>query len=275
MEKICTKCLVSKSLDFFTLRSNGSYLSQCRKCRSDYNTQKIKEKYKNDPEFREKRKTQVDSYRSKNKDKVKEWSSNWAKNNRDKVNARSREYYAENKEYFKEKSHKSYQKRWDNDEEYRNTINKRSKERHQLLYNTDEVYRKNYIDNQIKKHKERFETDELYKFKTVIRKVVGKSFNRMGYTKKSKSMDILGADWNVVKEHIENKFQEGMTWENRGLYGWHIDHIIPLSEAKNEEDVIRLSHYTNLQPLWAKDNMSKSDKILDEYKHLVGDYVSI
>jgi hypothetical protein len=136
-----------------------------------------------------------------------------------------------------------------------------AKERHQLLYNTDEVYRKNCIDNQIKKHKERFETDELYKFKTVIRKVVGKSFYRMGYDKKSKSRDILGDDWIVVKEHLENKFQEGMTWENRGLHGWHIDHIIPLSEAKNEEDVIRLSHYTNLQPLWAEDNLRKSNKL--------------
>ena len=260
-EKKCNKCLMSKSLDLFWLMPNGNYSSQCRKCRSDYSTQKTKEKYKNDPEFRKKRKIQVDSYRSKNKDKVKEWSSNWAKNNRGKVNAISREYFAKNKEYFKKKSHKTYRKRWDNDEEYRNKINQQSRERHNLLYNTDEVYRKKYIDSQIKRHKKRFESDELYRFKTVIRKVVGGAFNRMGYTKKSKSMDILGADWNVVKEYIENKFQEGMTWENRGLYGWHIDHIIPLSEAKNEEDVIKLSHYTNLQPLWAKDNMSKSNKL--------------
>lgn len=273
-EKKCTKCLESKSLDFFTLRSNGSYLSQCRKCRSDYSVQKTKEKYKTDAEFRKKRKIQVDSYRSKNKDKVKEWSSNWAKNNRDKVNTRSREYFAKNKEYFKKKSHKTYKKRWDNDEEYRNKINQQSRERHQQLYYTDEVYRKKYIDSQINRHKKRFESDELYRFKTVIRKLVGGAFQRMGYTKKSKSKDILGAEWVVVKEHLENKFQQGMTWENRGLYGWHIDHIIPLSEAKNEEDVIRLSHYTNLQPLWAQDNMSKSDKILDEYKHLVSDYVS-
>ena len=273
-EKICTKCLVSKSLDSFTLRSNGNYTSQCRKCRSDYSTQKFKERYKNDPKVREKRKKQVYSYRSKNKDKVREWSSKWSKNNRDKINKHSREYYTKNKEYFKKKSHKTYRKRWDNDEEYRNKINKQTRKRHKRLYHTDEVYRRKCIDYQVKRHKKRYESDELYKFKTVIRKIVGGAFHRMGYTKKSKSKDILGAEWVVVREHLESKFQEGMTWENRGLYGWHIDHIIPLSEAKNEEDVVRLSHYTNLQPLWAKDNMNKSNKILDEHKHLVIDYVS-
>ena len=55
-----------------------------------------------------------------------------------------------------------------------------------------------------------------------------------------------------------------MTFDNHGLYGWHIDHIIPLYSAKNEEDIIKLCHYTNLQPLWAEENLSKSNKILDK-----------
>lgn len=53
-----------------------------------------------------------------------------------------------------------------------------------------------------------------------------------------------------------------MNWDNRGLYGWHIDHIIPLSSAKTEEEVYKLCHYTNLQPLWAKENLSKGNKII-------------
>ncbi len=54
----------------------------------------------------------------------------------------------------------------------------------------------------------------------------------------------------------------GMTWKNKEFYGWHIDHIVPLSSAKTEEDVYKLCHYTNLQPLWSKDNMSKGSKLI-------------
>ena len=54
-----------------------------------------------------------------------------------------------------------------------------------------------------------------------------------------------------------------MTFDNHGLHGWHIDHITPLSTATTEEEIIKLCHYTNLQPLWAEDNLAKSNKILD------------
>jgi hypothetical protein len=59
---------------------------------------------------------------------------------------------------------------------------------------------------------------------------------------------------------LENKFEPWMNWDNQGRYngefdyGWDIDHIIPLSSAKNEEDIIKLSHYSNLQPLCSKVN---------------------
>ena len=52
-----------------------------------------------------------------------------------------------------------------------------------------------------------------------------------------------------------------MSWETHSLYGWHIDHIIPLSSAKTEEEIYQLCHYTNLQPLWAEDNLKKGDKL--------------
>ena len=53
-----------------------------------------------------------------------------------------------------------------------------------------------------------------------------------------------------------------MSWENYGKDGWHIDHKIPLSSAKTDREIYELCHYTNLQPLWAKDNLKKSNKII-------------
>jgi len=59
--------------------------------------------------------------------------------------------------------------------------------------------------------------------------------------------------------YIEKQFTKGMSWKNHGE--WHIDHIIPLSSAKTEKELYELCHYTNLQPLWKTDNLSKNNKI--------------
>lgn len=104
----------------------------------------------------------------------------------------------------------------------------------------------------------------MYAFKIKMRSILLKAFYRNGYTKRSKSQQILGCTWPELVAHIESKFQPGMTWENRGE--WHIDHIIPLATAETEADIVRLNHYTNLQPLWAEDNLRKSDKVITTQK---------
>ncbi len=78
--------------------------------------------------------------------------------------------------------------------------------------------------------------------------------------KKSKSYKILNCSFDDLKLHIESLWEPWMNWDNHGLYngelnyGWDIDHIIPLSSGITEEDIIRLNHYTNLQPLCSKIN---------------------
>jgi len=79
-------------------------------------------------------------------------------------------------------------------------------------------------------------------------------------TKKNKTFDIVGCSPKFLKKHLEKQFKEGMSWDNRDE--WHIDHIIPLSSAETEERLYELCHYTNLQPLWAEENMKKGNKIL-------------
>ena len=79
------------------------------------------------------------------------------------------------------------------------------------------------------------------------------------YKKSAKSETILGCTILEFRNYIESKFTEGMSLNNHGE--WHLDHIIPLASATTEEDIIRLNHYTNFQPLWAKDNLIKGCKI--------------
>ena len=68
--------------------------------------------------------------------------------------------------------------------------------------------------------------------------------------KTNKTFDIIGCIPNELKIYLENLFLDGMNWDNYGYYGWHIDHIIPLSFGKNDKEIYELCHYKNLQPLW-------------------------
>ena len=101
----------------------------------------------------------------------------------------------------------------------------------------------------------------LYKLKCNLGSRTSNAFRNKGYPKKGKTREMLGVDWEVCKAHIERQFAKGMNWDNHG--DWHIDHIIPLASAKTEEELIKLCHYSNLQPLWAEENLSKNDKIIE------------
>lgn len=72
--------------------------------------------------------------------------------------------------------------------------------------------------------------------------------------------EYIGCTSIELKQHLEKQFQPGMTWENHSFSGWHIDHIIPLCSAKNEQELYKLCHFTNLQPLWAQANLQKGGR---------------
>lgn len=128
--------------------------------------------------------------------------------------------------------------------------------------NAKDYYQKNKKHaNEVKRKRrmDRRKNDTLYAFSIGVRSLVSKSFRERGYSKTSKSQEIIGCDWESLKSHIENQFVDGMSWDNRNQ--WHIDHIVPLASAKTPEDVVRLNHYSNLRPLWAIDNLKKGAKI--------------
>lgn len=176
--------------------------------------------------------------------------------------------YHENKELINEKRRENYkgtteeirlrQKLWEkNNPEKIKIYSKRKYEKH----------KDKFIRNSMKWNYHKLETDILFKLKNLLRGRIYSFLKSKGVRKLKSTEDIVGCSKEYLKEYLENKFVDGMSWDNQGK--WHIDHIIPLSSGKSEEEIYKLFHYTNLQPLWAKDNIIKSNKILDEYKHLV------
>lgn len=104
----------------------------------------------------------------------------------------------------------------------------------------------------------KYNSDPEYKMQLVCRLMVRRMFKSTGIKKCYKTSEVLGYTALELKLHIEQQFKEGMSWDNYGK--WHIDHIIPLSQAKSLKEGIDLSQLSNLQPLWAKDNLIKSNK---------------
>ena len=104
--------------------------------------------------------------------------------------------------------------------------------------------------------------DPFYRLVCNMRHRLWYEFKKINVKKDDSILEFLGITVGEFKSYMESKFKEGMTWDNYGIDGWHLDHIIPISSAKTEKDLKELSHYTNLQPLWAEENMKKRDKIL-------------
>lgn len=135
------------------------------------------------------------------------------------------------------------------------------------FYERQKIIDKNYRQDNKRKlldydkqyRKNRMETDPLYKVIIIARSVIRKAITNSGYSKKSHTYEILGCSYEEFKIHLENQFIGNMTWENRNE--WHIDHIIPLSFGKTEEEIIMLNHFSNLRPLWGTENEEKSNKI--------------
>jgi hypothetical protein len=109
----------------------------------------------------------------------------------------------------------------------------------------------------------------MFRLKCNIRSLIKNSFFYKKYSKKTKTYKILGCSYGDFKTHIESQWEEWMNWDNYGRYnreenyGWDFDHIIPLSSVNTEEEIIKLNHYSNIQPLCSYINRNvKRDKII-------------
>jgi hypothetical protein len=132
------------------------------------------------------------------------------------------------------------------------------KNRNYYLIHKEDILKKN-----LNLHNKKYNTDPLYTTSKLIRNGINTILKNNGFKKKSKTADILGCSFEEFKLYLESKFEPWMNWDNRGNpkdgifelnKTWDIDHIIPISIVTCEADIIRLNHYTNLQPLCSYTN---------------------
>ena len=103
-------------------------------------------------------------------------------------------------------------------------------------------------------------TDPVYRMTCYLRTFINNALRRAGRKKNLGTDKILGCDFAFFREHIEKQFFPGMSWDCRSE--WHIDHIVPMASAKSLEEAVKLNHFTNLRPIWAKDNLRKGAQIM-------------
>jgi hypothetical protein len=195
-------------------------------------------------------------YYLENKEKLKITSKEFYKKNKEKRNLQNKKYYQENKEKCNAQKKMYRQKNKEQLSAQQKIYRQKNKEK------IAEIQKKYQQENKekINAWKNNYNnSNPVRKLRSRLRSRVRKFFYYKGYKKKNSTEKILGANWKTVESFMEAKFVDGMNWDNIGE--WHIDHIIPLSSAETEQETIKLCHYTNLQPLWAFDNLSKGNSL--------------
>ena len=236
MEKVCPKCKVSKSIDCFGKDSQkkSGIRSQCKECCINM----------------------AKSYNALHKETVQKNKAERRKN--PEVKEQEKKRY---KEYYHRPEVKARY------EEYRNspTVKERVKEyfeRPEIIERKKQLEKEN-APARNERLKERYKNDDNYRLTAVVRSRIKKALQR---NKTNSSSEYLGCDIEFLKQWIEFRFDDKMTWENIGSY-WHIDHILPIHgfNLANKIEQKICFHWTNLQPLSATENLQKSDTLQLHY----------
>ena len=285
--KVCSNCKAEKTLtEFYKNRKNKTGLcSLCKECAKAYrkawvasnkekvaaskrayrqaNKEKIASQYckysqlnkdkiaERKRKYAEKNKATIAQYRKKyraeNKEKLLAQERNYREKNKAYIREKNKNYYANNKEYYAQKA-----KQWR--EQNAEKLSQQKKEYRKTSKNLIREYSRSY-------YKQRIQTDEIFRLKERIRgrlrSVVYRNNSRSGHAVRD-----LGCSVRQLKQHIESQFCDGMTWENAGTY-WHVDHIFPLAAANLQDrtEFLAVNNWRNLQPLAAKENLTKGDTV--------------
>lgn len=255
--KKCTFCRLEKPKTEYVKKASAKdglahWCHECRKKKKHAEYLKNKDRYlansaeyrKNNPEKVScikkqcrinkigKYKAAQKNYYEENKKDILAYQKTYRVTNNDKINERDRQYYQRNRsEYLRKQS------------EYQKVNSEKLNE-----------YRRKYL-------KQRRSKDKMFAIRLNMRARFKFELAKRGENKTTKVNYYLGCTWVFLRDYLAEKFVDGMSWENYG--DWHVDHIIPLASAKTKDQLIQLCHHSNLQPLWAFDNLSKGAKMPD------------
>jgi hypothetical protein len=243
LSKICSKCNLEKDIhDYHKDKSKkDGYKNFCKECQKLYSTtyyQLNVNKIRNYSSEYYKSICETDEYKFKRRD----YMSKWGEENIDKKKEYNKKYTIENKESLREKKKIYYDENKDKIKDYRE-INKERIRKNANLWSSN-----------------RRKKDLVFNLSFKIRNLISISIKKRKIIKRTKTQDILGCNIEEFKTYLESKFESWMSWDNHGKYngkhgfGWDIDHIIPISSAISEDDVLRLNHYKNFQPLDSFEN---------------------
>ncbi len=224
--KRCIKCKCLVPLDSFRIdrRTKDGRQGRCKACSK-----------MSDAKFRQRNsgsiKIQQKSHYAENSDRIKARAKQWEKDNPEYVCLRKKRYREENKDRIAE-----------NDKKYR-------------IRNKDKLncYMANY-------RKTRLASDPDFQASASMHRILHRTMRQTTGMKTKRTFELLGYTATDLRDHLESQFQPGMTWGNRGE--WHIDHIKPISLfiKEGETDPSVINALSNLQPLWALDNLRKGAK---------------
>ena len=227
------------------------------------------------------------------KEKKKEYNKEYHLNNKDTLKPKAKEYYQNNKEIIKAKKKEYLQlpevikrkKEWSKQHKQRPEVKEKIKEYMKGYFQRPEV--KTHTKKRLKEYqqrpevkakkkeylqlpevkakkkeymKERYTNDPIFKITETLRTRVRDAIKTNSKSVSTKK--LIGCSIEYLMNHLESQFDDSMGWYNHGFYGWHIDHIKPCASFNltDPEQQRVCFHFTNLQPLWAEDNMSKGRK---------------
>lgn len=236
--KTCTKCDIEKDISEFVKHS------WCQKCLKESRKQHY---LKN----KEKLKAKSSQYYKENKKKTLQRQKKYKDKHKEKLRIQKKQHYEENKEHFQRKARKHHK---NNLEYYKNYMKYYRDNNKEKIAKYDKEYRINRMKNDIS-----------FKLLCNLRSRIIKALK--GKNKSLSTMMLIGCEIDYLMYHIQEQFTNGMSWDNhgRGWNGakeWHIDHKLPCAsfDLSILSEQRKCFHFSNLQPLWAIDNLKKGSK---------------